>query len=61
MNLYNNYPALPGTWSNTGVLSGGAQNTPNPQSFHVLRPIPQTQVDGAVDPAGGKYVQNLGY
>ena len=51
VNLYNNYPARPGA------------TVPSPQPFHVLRPIPQTQIDASVDPTtdDGKYPQNPGY
>jgi starch-binding outer membrane protein, SusD/RagB family len=61
--LYNNFPASPGTIALNGTISGTGSNIPAPQSFHMLRPIPQTQIDGAVDPSGpgGKYAQNQGY
>lgn len=51
VNLYNNTPARPGA------------TVPNPQSFHVLRPIPQGQIDSSIDPTqdDGKYPQNPGY
>ncbi len=51
VNLYNNYPARPGA------------TIPNPQPFHVLRPIPQGQIDAAIDLTtdDGKYPQNPGY
>jgi hypothetical protein len=51
VNLYNNYPARPGA------------QIPAPQAFHVLRPIPQGQIDASVDPTtdNGKYPQNPGY
>lgn len=51
VNLYNNYPARPGA------------TIPAPQSFHVLRPIPQVQIDASIDPnsADGRYAQNPGY
>lgn len=63
VNLYNNYPANPGTWSVSQSFTSAPQNIPAPQPFHVLRPIPQGQIDGAVDPSqsNGKYVQNPGY
>jgi starch-binding outer membrane protein, SusD/RagB family len=51
VNLYNNYPARPGA------------QIPNPQPHHLLRPIPQGQIDASVDPnsSDGKYPQNPGY
>lgn len=51
VNLYNNAPAT------TGAL------TPSPQAFHILRPIPQTQIDASRDntTADHKYPQNPGY
>jgi hypothetical protein len=51
VNLYNNKAAVAG------------QTVPSPQAHHVLRPIPQRQIDGAVDPTSenGKYPQNPGY
>jgi hypothetical protein len=51
VNLYNNYPARPGA------------EVPNPKTHHVLRPIPQVQIDASVDPTSedGKYPQNPGY
>jgi len=51
VNLYNNYPARSGA------------TVPNPQPHHVLRPIPQGQIDSSVDPTtdDGKYPQNPGY
>lgn len=51
VNLYNNTPAR----ANAEV--------PNPQPFHVLRPIPQGQIDASIDPTqeDGKYPQNPGY
>jgi starch-binding outer membrane protein, SusD/RagB family len=49
--LYNNSPARPGA------------EVPNPQPHHVLRPIPQGQIDASVDPTtdNNKYPQNPGY
>ena len=49
--LYNNYAARPNA------------KVPDPKPFHVLRPIPQGQIDAAVDPTtdDGKYPQNSGY
>ncbi len=63
MNLYNNFPAAPGTIALDGTISGTPANTPTPQAFHMLRPIPQNQIDGALDPSQdkGKYAQNPGY
>lgn len=63
VNLYNNFPALPGSINPDGSTSGTPQLVPNPQSFHVLRPIPQSQIDGAVDPTttDHKFPQNPGY
>ncbi len=51
VNLYNNYPARPGA-----PIS-------SPKSHHLLRPIPQGQIDSSVDPTAdnGKYPQNPGY
>jgi hypothetical protein len=51
VNLHNNTPARPGA------------QVPNPQLFHVLRPIPQGQIDASIDPSqdNGKYPQNTGY
>ena len=51
VNKYNNYPARPGA------------EIPNPQPHHVLRPIPQGQIDSSIDPTSddGKYPQNNGY
>jgi hypothetical protein len=51
VNLYNNYAARPGA------------EIPNPQPHHTLRPIPQGQIDAAIDPTSdsGKYPQNAGY
>lgn len=51
VNRYNNYPARPGA-----II-------PDPQPFHTLRPIPQGQIDAAVDPdaENGQYSQNPGY
>jgi hypothetical protein len=49
--LYNNVPARPGA------------EIPNPQQFHLLRPIPQGQIDASIDPSqdDSKYPQNAGY
>ena len=49
--LYNNYSARPGA------------EVPNPQPHHVLRPIPQSQIDASIDPTSDnkKYPQNQGY
>lgn len=49
--LYNSLPARPGA------------QVPNPLPHHVLRPIPQGQIDSSVDPntADGKYPQNPNY
>lgn len=49
--LYNNTPARPGA------------EIPNPLDFHVLRPIPQRQIDSSIDPSqpDNKYPQNPGY
>jgi starch-binding outer membrane protein, SusD/RagB family len=49
--LYNNTPARPGA------------TIPNPLPHHVLRPIPQGQIDTSVDPTQDdkKYPQNPGY
>ena len=51
VNLYNNYAPRAGA------------TVPSPQSHHVLRPIPQSQIDASVDPTtdDGKYPQNPGY
>ena len=51
VNEYNDYPARP-----DAVI-------PNPQPFHTLRPIPQGQIDAAVDPTAENelYRQNPGY
>lgn len=51
VNLHNNTPARPGA------------TVPNPQPHHVLRPIPQGQIDASIDPTqdDGKYPQNQGY
>lgn len=45
------------------VQSFNAQAAAGIQGFHVLRPIPQSQIDLASDPTGedGKYPQNEGY
>lgn len=63
INKFNNKPAMPGTINADGTITGTAALVPTPQSFHTLRPIPQIQIDGAVDPTsdGGKYPQNTGY
>ena len=60
---YNNRPAAPGTINADGSITGTAQVIPNPQDFNMLRPIPQIQLDGAVDPTSstGKYPQNPNY
>lgn len=60
---YNSTPASLGIINPNGSISGTSQLAPNPQSFHVLRPIPQGQIDAAVDPAGEnqKFRQNPGY
>jgi hypothetical protein len=60
---YNNKPATPGTINADGTISGTAATIPNPADFNMLRPIPQIQLDGAVDPSGpgGKYQQNPNY
>jgi hypothetical protein len=52
--LYNNYPARAET---------PVPPIPNPQPHHVLRPIPQGQIDSAIDPTrtDRKYPQNPGY
>ena len=34
---------------------------PNIKPFHVLRPIPQTQIDRTKNPDGSKFGQNPGY
>jgi hypothetical protein len=51
VNKYNNTPARPGA------------QVPDPKSFNLLRPIPQQQIDAAVDPttSDGKFPQNPGY
>jgi hypothetical protein len=51
VNLHNSTAARPGA------------TVPNPQAHHVLRPIPQGQIDSSVDPTtdDGKYPQNTGY
>lgn len=51
VNEYNNYPARPGAM------------VPSPQPFHILRPIPQGQIDAALDPTAENelYRQNPGY
>lgn len=51
VNLYNNTPATTGA------------TVPAPQAFHVLRPIPQAQIDASIDPTqpDRKYPQNPGY
>lgn len=51
VNKYNNYAARPGA------------EIPNPQPHHLLRPIPQGQIDSSIDPTSddGKYPQNNGY
>lgn len=53
VNLYNNYPPRPGQ-------EYAAQHI---QPHHVLRPIPQSQIDASVDPSqpNGLYPQNSGY
>ncbi len=63
VNLYNSTPATPGTIAANGTITGTPALIPSPQSFHILRPIPQQQLDGAVDESspGGKYGQNPGY
>ncbi|MBL0744540.1 RagB/SusD family nutrient uptake outer membrane protein [Chryseolinea lacunae] len=45
------------------VKAFNAQAAPGIKDFHVLRPIPQPQIDGSVDPTAGdkKYPQNGGY
>jgi hypothetical protein len=60
---YNNIPATPGTINSDGSITGTAATLPSPQDFNMLRPIPQIQLDGAVDPTspGGKYPQNPNY
>ncbi|MEI9921533.1 MAG: RagB/SusD family nutrient uptake outer membrane protein [Bacteroidota bacterium] len=60
---YNNRPAAPGTINADGTITGTAQVLPNPADFNILRPIPQIQLDGAVDPTspGGTYPQNPNY
>lgn len=51
VNLYNNYSPR------AGAL------VPNPLPHHVLRPIPQSQIDASIDPTttDGRYPQNPGY
>jgi hypothetical protein len=51
VNAYNGTAARPGA------------TVPNPQAFHLLRPIPQIQIDASIDPTAGdgKYPQNPGY
>jgi starch-binding outer membrane protein, SusD/RagB family len=51
VNSYNGTPARAGA------------EVPNPQAFHTLRPIPQSQIDLSVDPTSTnlKYPQNTGY
>ncbi|HZY82153.1 MAG TPA: RagB/SusD family nutrient uptake outer membrane protein [Cyclobacteriaceae bacterium] len=63
VNKFNNKPAMPGTINADGTITGAAQTVPAPQPHQLLRPIPQIQLDGAVDPTsdGGKYPQNPGY
>jgi hypothetical protein len=63
VNKFNNKPAMPGTINADGTITGAAQTIPAPQPHQMLRPIPQIQLDGAVDPTsdGGKYPQNPGY
>ncbi len=60
---YNNKPATPGTINADGSITGSPATVPNPQAFNTLRPIPQIQLDGAVDPTSsdGKYPQNPNY
>jgi len=62
VNLYNGTPATPGPLQPMHDI-GYSCIDPRPQSFHLLRPIPQQQLDGAVDESspGGKYEQNPGY
>ena len=49
--LFNNVPARSGA------------EIPNPQPHHLLRPIPQGQIDASIDPTQDdlKYPQNAGY
>jgi hypothetical protein len=63
VNKFNNKPAMPGTINADGSITGTAQLIPSPAAHNVLRPIPQIQLDGAVDPTSdnGKYAQNPGY
>ena len=63
VNKYNNKPASPGTINADGSITGTAQTIPNPAAHNILRPIPQIQLDGAVDPTStdGKYPQNPNY
>lgn len=63
VNKYNNAPATPGTINADGTITGTPALIPNPAAHNVLRPIPQIQLDGAVDPTSdtGKYPQNPGY
>jgi starch-binding outer membrane protein, SusD/RagB family len=63
VNKFNNKPAMPGTINADGTITGTAQLIPNPAAHNILRPIPQVQLDGAVDPTSdnGKYPQNPGY
>lgn len=63
VNKFNNKPAMPGQINADGTITGAAQNIPNPAAHNILRPIPQIQIDGAVDPSSdnGKYQQNPGY
>jgi hypothetical protein len=63
VNLYNGVTARPGNINPDGTITGAPQTVPNPQPHHVLRPIPQTQIDAAVDPTREslKYPQNPGY
>jgi hypothetical protein len=63
VNAFNNKPAMPGTINADGTITGTAQLVPAPQAHHTLRPIPQIQIDGAVDPTSdnGKYPQNPNY
>jgi hypothetical protein len=46
-----------------GTAARAGAEVPNPQDFHVLRPIPQAQIDLSVDPTTDtkKYQQNTGY
>jgi hypothetical protein len=63
VNLYNGVTARPGNIAPDGTITGAAQEIPNPQAMHLLRPIPQAQIDASVDPSSpdGKYPQNAGY